>query len=69
MTSISNNTIAPRRRVQNSLLRMITIPFATLRGRLVVGAVVLWGLLCLIVLAFGWQAGKFLVNETNHQHL
>ncbi|WP_386081917.1 diguanylate cyclase [Vreelandella sp. F11] len=69
MTSISNKNIAPRRRVQHSLLRMITFPFATLRGRLVMGAVVLWSLLCLIVLMFGWQAGKFLVNETNHQHL
>ena len=69
MTSILNDNIAPRRRVQRSLLRMITFPFATLRGRLVVGAVVLWSLLCLIVLTFGWQAGKFLVNETNHQHL
>ena len=69
MTSISNENIAPRHQVQRSLIRMIMFPFATLRGRLVVGAVVLWGLLCLIVLTFGWQAGKFLVNETNHQHL
>ena len=34
-----------------------------------IGAVVLWSLLCLVILTFGWQAGKYLVNETNHQHL
>lgn len=29
----------------------------------------LWSLLCLVILMFGWQAGRLLVNETNHQHL
>lgn len=69
MTLISNKNDASQRRTQCSFTRLVTFPFATLRGRLVVGAVVLWSLLCLVILTFGWQAGKFLVNETNHQHL
>lgn len=35
------------------------------RGRLLLGA----ALLCLTLLAFGWQSGTLLVNETNRMHL
>ena len=69
MRLIFNKKDSSNHRAQCSFMRLITFPFATLRRRLVVGAVVLWSLLCLIVLIFGWQAGKFLVNETNYQHL
>ncbi|WP_404376001.1 diguanylate cyclase [Vreelandella aquamarina] len=69
MTMLSNENDAPGHRGRRSFMCVIRLPFATLRGRLVVGAVALWILLCLIFLAFGWQAGKLLVNETNHQHL
>ena len=69
MTLISNKNASSKHRPQHSFIRLIMFPFATLRGRLVVGAVVLWSLLCLVILTFGWQAGKYLVNETNHQHL
>ncbi|QFT84183.1 putative diguanylate cyclase YdaM (plasmid) [Halomonas sp. THAF12] len=41
----------------------------TLRGRLLVGAAMLWGVLCVTLLTLGWQAGRILVDETNHQHL
>ncbi|WP_051530208.1 diguanylate cyclase [Halomonas halodenitrificans] len=41
----------------------------TLRGRLLVGAGVLWGVLCITLLTYGWQAGYMLVEETNRQHL
>ncbi|MEQ5801467.1 diguanylate cyclase [Halomonas sp. H10-9-1] len=47
----------------------MTFPLATLRGRLLVGAAVLWGLLCVTLLTLSWQAGRLLVDETNHQHL
>lgn len=40
MTLISNGEASPRLRSQRSFVRLILFPFATLRGRLVVGAVV-----------------------------
>lgn len=69
MTLISNDTLPQSHRVELAFKRLVAFPFATLRGRLVVGAAVLWCLLCLVLLIFGWQAGRLLVNETNHQHL
>lgn len=51
------------------LSRPLTFPLMTLRGRLLVGAAVLWGVLCVTLLTLGWQAGRHLVDETNHQHL
>ncbi|ASK17899.1 sensor domain-containing diguanylate cyclase [Halomonas sp. N3-2A] len=51
------------------LKKFVMFSFTTLRGRLLLGAAALWGLLCVILLTSGWQAGRLLVNETNHQHL
>ncbi|MDW7748841.1 diguanylate cyclase [Halomonas sp.] len=48
-----------------SLMRLLL----SLRGRLLLGAVVLWSLLCLTLLTFGWQSGTLLVGETNRMHL
>lgn len=56
-------------RFRSCLAHFIMFTFATLRGRLLVGAAVLWSLLFVILLTSGWQAGRLLVNETNHQHL
>lgn len=56
-------------RFGSCLARFVMFTFATLRGRLLVGATVLWSLLFVILLTSGWQAGRLLVNETNHQHL
>lgn len=50
-------------------MRSLTFPLMTLRGRLLVGAALLWGLLCVTLLTLSWQAGRLLVDETNHQHL
>lgn len=58
-----------RSRYLAPLVRPLTFPLMTLRGRLLVGAAVLWGLLCVTLLTLGWQAGRLLVDETNHQHL
>ncbi|ASK18981.1 sensor domain-containing diguanylate cyclase [Halomonas sp. N3-2A] len=69
MTLTLNGKSTQRHRVKRLFFRLISFPFTTLRGRLVIGAVVLWSLLCLIVLTFGWKAGRLLVNETNNQHL
>ncbi|MGM0984149.1 MAG: sensor domain-containing diguanylate cyclase [Pseudomonadota bacterium] len=41
----------------------------SLRGRLLLGVVVIWTLLCLILLALGWQSGTLLVEESNRVHL
>lgn len=41
----------------------------SLRGRLLLGAAMLWTLLCLTLLIFGWQSGTLLVDETNRMHL
>ncbi|MGM0987937.1 MAG: diguanylate cyclase [Pseudomonadota bacterium] len=41
----------------------------SLRGRLLLGVVVIWTLLCLTLLAFGWQSGTLLVEESNRTHL
>lgn len=56
-------------RLSGLLTRPLTFPLMTLRGRFLVGAAVLWGLLCVTLLTLGWQAGRLLVDETNHQHL
>lgn len=34
-----------------------------------IGAVVLWGVLCVTLLTYSWQAGSLLVGETSRQHL
>ncbi|PRY73189.1 sensor domain-containing diguanylate cyclase [Halomonas ventosae] len=41
----------------------------SLRGRLLLGVAVVWFLLSLLLLAFGWQSGTLLVEETNRVHL
>ncbi|MDZ7853044.1 MAG: diguanylate cyclase [Halomonas sp.] len=41
----------------------------SLRGRLLLGVVVIWTLLSLILLALGWQSGTLLVEESNRVHL
>ncbi len=41
----------------------------SLRGRLLLGVAALWLLLSLLLLAFGWQSGSRLVEETNRVHL
>ncbi|HSH57715.1 MAG TPA: diguanylate cyclase [Halomonas sp.] len=51
------------------LSRPLTLPLLTLRGRLLTGAALLWAVLSVTLLAFGWQAGYLLVDKTNHQHL
>ncbi|GHE21787.1 hypothetical protein GCM10017767_23080 [Halomonas urumqiensis] len=51
------------------LSRPLSFPLVTLRGRLLLGAAALWGVLCVTLLTLGWQAGYILVDETNRQHL
>ncbi|SEK41633.1 sensor domain-containing diguanylate cyclase [Halomonas daqiaonensis] len=41
----------------------------SLRGRLLLGVVVIWTLLSLTLLALGWQSGTLLVEESNRVHL
>lgn len=41
----------------------------SLRGRLLLGVAAVWGLLCVVLLAFGWQSGTLLVEESNRVHL
>lgn len=55
--------------MKKSLVRLLLLPFTTLRGRLLLGTLVLWSLICIIFLSFGWYSGRYLVSETNHQHL
>lgn len=55
--------------VASRLLSHLKYALLTLRGRLLVGAGVLWGVLCVTLLTYGWQAGYHLVEETNRQHL
>lgn len=69
-------TISPERggrrvgtRLLGLLSRPLTLPLLTLRGRLLTGAALLWAVLSVTLLAFGWQAGYLLVDKTNHQHL
>lgn len=50
-------------------LHPLTLPLLTLRSRLLAGAGLLWVVLCITLLAFGWQAGSQLVSDTNRQHL
>ncbi|SDN86869.1 PAS domain S-box-containing protein/diguanylate cyclase (GGDEF) domain-containing protein [Halomonas shengliensis] len=51
------------------LFKTLTRQLLSLRGRLLLGAALLWTLLCLTLLAFGWQSGTLLVDETNRMHL
>lgn len=41
----------------------------SLRGRLLLGVAAVWGVLCVMLLAFGWQSGSLLVEESNRVHL
>ncbi|MDX1464266.1 MAG: diguanylate cyclase [Halomonas sp.] len=41
----------------------------SLRGRLLLGVAAVWSLLCVLLLAFGWQSGTLLVEESNRVHL
>ncbi|WP_108446315.1 sensor domain-containing diguanylate cyclase [Halomonas denitrificans] len=41
----------------------------SLRGRLLLGVAAVWGVLCVMLLAFGWQSGTLLVEESNRVHL
>ncbi|MDT0500681.1 MULTISPECIES: diguanylate cyclase [unclassified Halomonas] len=56
-------------RLLGILSRPLTLPLLTLRGRLLAGAGLLWAVLCITLLTYGWQAGHLLVDKTNHQHL
>lgn len=58
-----------RHSIKKSAERLLLLPLSSLRGRLLLGAALLWSLLNLILLTFGWQSGRHLVNETNFQHL
>jgi hypothetical protein len=56
-------------RVAQSLKHVLHHYLFSLRGRLLLGVVVIWTLLSMTLLAFGWQSGTLLVEESNRVHL
>lgn len=56
-------------RVAQSLKHVLHHSFFSLRGRLLLGGVVIWTLLSMTLLSFGWQSGTLLVEESNRVHL